>query len=186
MGMTKAWMMARDNALAEFLQFVCADLIAGDEDKARARMSTLDNHELRAAANVAKQIQDLVAAESCARMPPSPELEAMRALSQLPLEDALAECRKTIESNIEGKTILFNDQQQHASSFVGICRDDDPDKPYLAVTVHETRRFKEGQRAAKWYARTTRLNYRQIIEAIARAELIAKGVIAQKANKPSQ
>jgi hypothetical protein len=155
MSMTKEAMFRDAARLSELLRSVF-DAVMDDHYQARLRVMELDDHDLKVFARLINNARDLATSE----------LES-RGLA--------------IRLNAEGRTIIFDDQaRQRASSFVGLCRDDDPDRPYLAITIRESRRFKGGQRAAKWYSRSTGANYRTVIEAISKDKLIAQGAIPKK------
>ncbi|MCI0391864.1 MAG: hypothetical protein MOB07_24240 [Acidobacteria bacterium] len=50
-----------------------------------------------------------------------------------------------------------------AGSFVGIRQDDHPIKPYLAVALRYSRRFKTPDGARIWYAREMGLRIEQVV-----------------------
>jgi hypothetical protein len=67
---------------------------------------------------------------------------------------------------IEQHAILFDGSvitPVSPGSFIGIRKDDDPLKPYLAVALRASRRFKTPDGARIWYAREMGLRIDQVV-----------------------
>lgn len=64
------------------------------------------------------------------------------------------------DASIEGKTVIYDGRGVYpAASFIGVLRDDDPQKPYLAITIHSSRRFKTESGARKFYDKQMRSGF---------------------------
>jgi len=187
MSMTESWMTERERELRETFENVIKDLINGIEGQAEAhaaaRMSELPASGIEQIIYVCEKVIEI----GRETLGPNHWVNSSeRGHSVIKLN---AEETDQLVGNLEyppdpenitvrNKTILYNDRaRQNALAFVGVCRDDDQRKPFLAVTIQCAIRFETPEGAARWYAQEVGLDVDQVTAAV---------VAADKENKSRQ